>query len=224
MTPLLHRTTSAWQALCALKLRGPWRPGAHNIVVLIVQIAAIWGAAQRGMDYLQSAGHSGANVEALSGIEAAVPLQWLGLSFLLPSGIAFFGLASGWAKPLVIGHLLIGTSYLVLGITYLRQSQVDSLPLAAGGSLLLLISAFLLVTTFRKIPDAIALSTGMAAMVVGGWLAAKGLGFGYRTGNGFLVGAVYHFAFGFGTQVMAHRERVLAREDEDDLAALKASL
>jgi hypothetical protein len=221
MTPLLHRTTNAWQALCALKLRGPWRPGAHNIVVLVVQIAAIWGAAQRGMDYVQSAGR---NVESLSGIEASVPLQWLGLSFLLPAGIAFFGLASGWARPLVIGHLLIGTSYLVLGITYLRQSKVENVPMAVGGSLLLLLSAFLLVTAFRKIPDAIALSTGMAAMVAGGWLAAKGLGFGYRTGNGFLVGAVYHFAFGFGTQVMAHRERVLAREDEDDLAALKASL
>jgi hypothetical protein len=96
-----------------------------------------------------------------------VPLQWLGLSFLIPAGIAFFGLASGWARPLVIGHLLIGTTYLVLGITYLRQSKVDSLPLAAGGSLLLLLSAFLLATTFRKIPDAVALSTGMAAMLVG---------------------------------------------------------
>jgi len=221
MTTLLHRTSNAWQTLCALKLRGPWRPGAHNIVVLVVQIASIWGAAQRGMDYFQSAAHDG---QVLSGIEQSIPLQWLGLSFLIPAGIAFFGLASGWARPLVVGHLLIGTTYLVLGITYLRQSEVADVPLATGGSALLLLAAFLLATSFRKIPDAVALITGMAAMIVGGWLAAKGLGFGYRTGNGFLVGAVNHFAFGFGTQVMAHRERVLRREDEDDLAALKAAL
>lgn len=225
MPIMLRRAASTWQVMCEWKLRGPWRPGAHNIVMLIVQIASIWGAAQRGMDYFQSANKAAsADGLALSGIETSVPLHWLGLAFLLPAGLAFFGLASGWARPLSVGHLLIGTSYLVLGITYLRQTAVDNLPLAGAGSALLLAAAFLLVTRFQGLPDIVALTLGLAAMLVGGWVAAKGLGFGYRTGNGFLVGAVYNFAFGFGTQVLSRRMALLRCEDEADDEALSAAL
>jgi hypothetical protein len=65
----------------------------------------------------------------------------LGLSFLIPAGVAFFGLATGWAKPLSLGHLFIGASYLVLGITFLRDTPVDSWPLAVSGCVLLVLAA-----------------------------------------------------------------------------------
>jgi hypothetical protein len=57
-------------------------------------------------------------------------------------------------------------------------------------------------------------------MAAGGWLASHGLGYGYRTGNGFLGAAALHFAFGFGTQVLARREERLKREEEEDFQAL----
>lgn len=213
-----------WQRLCALHLRGQWRPGGSNPVLLIAQVIVLWTAAQRGMDYLnqppgRTGGEPGASI-VLRGIEADVPLDVLGLAFLIPAGVAFFGLATGWAKPLSLGHLFVGAGYLVLGITFLRDSPVDSWPMAIGGCALLVAAATLLVANFRKLPDIIALPLGVAAMVIGGWLAARGLGYGYRTGNGFLGGAALHFVFGFGTQILARRDARLRREEEEDFQAL----
>jgi hypothetical protein len=149
-----------------------------------------------------------------------IPLRVLGLSFLIPAGAAFFGLATGWAKPLSLGHLFIGASYLVLGITFLRDTPVDSWPLAVDG----LRPAG---TGRTAAGDPLPLPArhrafllGLGAMAVGGWLASHGLGYGYRTGNGFLGAAALHFAFGFGTQVLARREERLKREEEEDFQAL----
>jgi hypothetical protein len=213
----------AWQRLCALRLRGNWRPGDTNPVLLIAQVIILWTAAQRGMDYVnlpENQISEPAGTAALRGIEADVPLTWLGLAFLIPAGIAFFGLATGWAKALSLGHLFVGASYLILGITFLRDSPVDSWWLATLGCLLLVAAAVLLVADFARFPDIIALPLGVVAMVVGGWLASRGLGYGYRTGNGFLGGAALHFVFGFGTQILARRETRLRREEEEDFQAL----
>lgn len=215
--------------MCSWQLRGPWRPGTHNIVLLISQIVVIWTAAQRGMDYVQSSGRLSATqsvdgthiVSTLSGIESDVPLSVLGLSLLIPAGFAFFGLATGWAKPLSLGHLFIGSSYLVLGITFLKDSPIDNYVTAGLGSTLLLASAWLLVTGVRRVPDIISMAIGVLALTIGGWLAAKGLGYGYRTGNGFIGASVLHFIFGFGTQILARRDAILRREEEEDLAALR---
>jgi hypothetical protein len=211
--------------LATTRLRGTWRPGSYNVIMLIAQVVVLWTAAQRGMDYfnLPDAAH-GLNTETaaatLRGIEADIPLRVLGLSFLIPAGVAFFGLATGWAKPLSLGHLFCGASYLVLGVTFLRDSPVVSWPLAIGGCSLLLLAAMLLVTEFKYLPDIAAFILGAGAMALGGWLASHGLGYGYRTGNGFLGGAALHFAFGFGTQVLARREEILKREEEEDFQAL----
>jgi hypothetical protein len=207
--------------LARLRLRGHWRPGAHNVVLLIAQVVILWTAAQRGMDYFNLPAHSTETATtALRGIEQDVPLRVLGLAFLLPAGVGFVGLAMGWAKPLAMGHLFVGASYLILGITFLRDAPVDSWPLAAGGCALLLVAAALLVSDSRVIPDIIALVVGVISMAAGGWLASKGLGYGYRTGNGFLGAAALHFVFGFGTQVLARRDERLKREEEEDFQAL----
>jgi hypothetical protein len=214
---------NAWQRLCALDLRGPWRPGLSNPILLIAQVIVLWTAAQRGMDYVNlppSQVREPAGTLALRGIEADVSLTALGLAFLLPAGVAFFGLATGWAKPLSLGHLFVGAAYLILGITFLRDSPVDSWPLAAAGCALLVAAAVLLVANLRNVPDIIALPFGVLAMIAGGWLASRGLGYGYRTGNGFLGGAALHFTFGFGTQILARRESRLRREEEEDFRAL----
>ena len=214
----------AWNTLCAWNLRGTWKPGSHNIVLLISQVILIWIAAQRGMDYVNtpSAGKlSAGGVPTLHGIEQ-VNLDLLGYSFLLPAGVAFVSLATGWAKPLSLSHLFIGASYLILGITFLRQAPVDDWLTSVCGASLLLIASFLLVGDSKRIPDVLAISVGIIALTVGGWLAADGLGYGYRTGNGFLGTAVLHFVFGFGTQVLARREARLRREEEEDFRELGA--
>jgi len=216
---LLHR-------LLSLHLRGPWRPGTNNPVLLIAQVIILWTAAQRGMDYINlPAGQlrEPAGTAALRGIEADVSLTALGLAFLVPAGVAFFGLATGWSKPLALGHMFVGASYLVLGITFLRDSPIDSWALATLGCLLLVAAAVLLVANLRKLPDIIALPLGVVSMLLGGWLAARGLGYGYRTGNGFLGGAALHFVFGFGTQILARRDARLRREEEEDFQALGLS-
>jgi hypothetical protein len=213
----------AWRRLSSLNLRGPWRPGTSNPVLLIAEVIILWTAAQRGMDYVNlPAGQlrEPAGTAALRGIEADVSLTYLGLAFLIPAGVAFFGLATGWAKPLSLGHLFCGASYLILGITFLRDSPVDSLPLAILGCALLVAAAVLLVANIRRLPDILALPCGVLAMIVGGWLAARGFGYGYRTGNGFLGGAALHFVFGFGTQILARRDARLRREEEEDFQAL----
>lgn len=214
----------AWRAMCSWRLRGNWKPGAHNIVLLIAQVVTIWTAAQRGMDYIRLPSSVPPAHPALSdtlvGIESAVPLDLLGYSFLLPAGVAFFSLATGWAKPLSLAHLFIGASYLVLGITFLRSSPVDDWLTATTGSGLLLLSAAMLVADSRRIPDIAAFVVGVLALMLGGWLASDGLGHGYRTGNGFLGAAVLHFIFGFGTQVLARREARLRREEEEDFREL----
>lgn len=213
----------SWQRLCALHLRGNWRPGDTNPVLLIAQVIILWTAAQRGMDYvnlppngLQEPG----GTAVLRGIEADVSLVALGLAFLIPAGVAFIGLATGWAKALSLGHLFVGASYLALGITFLRDSAVSSWPMAAVGLGLLVVAAVLLVADLPRLPDIIAFPLGGLAMVLGGWLAAQGLGYGYRTGNGFLGAAALNFVFGFGTQILARREARLRREEEEDFQAL----
>jgi hypothetical protein len=217
--------SQAARRLATMRLRGTWRPGAQNVIMLIAQVVILWTAAQRGLDYFNlpdlAHGHlSEGSVNTLRGIEMDIPLRVLGLSFLLPAGAAFFGLTTGWAKPLSLGHLFIGASYLVLGITFLRDTPVDSWPQAVTGCVLLVLAALLLVTHYRFLPDLAAFLLGLGAMAVGGWLASHGMGYGYRTGNGFLGAAALHFAFGFGTQVLARREERLKREEEEDLQAL----
>jgi hypothetical protein len=218
---------TVWQTLCAWRLRGNWRPGGYNVVLLVAQVVLLWTAAQRGMDYLTLPDPvAGRPVEAgvpapLRGIEADIPVEALGLAFLIPAGVAFVGLATGWAKLLSLGHLFVGASYLILGITFLRDSPVDDWLTATLGCSLLLVAAFLLVTDSRQIPDVLAIGLGVTAMIAGGWLAAQGLGYGYRTGNGFLGAAVLHFVMGFGTQIMARREERLRREEEEDFQVLR---
>lgn len=209
--------------LARKRLRGTWRPGSFNVVLLIAQVVILWTAAQRGMDYfnLPDLRHgSEAATAALNGIEADVPLRVLGLAFLIPAGVGFFSLATGWAKPLSLGHLFIGAAYLVLGITFLRDSPVSSWSLAVSGCALLVLAAILLASDHRYIPDIAAFIVGLGCMAVGGWLASHGLGYGYRTGNGFLGAAALHFTFGFGTQVLARRDERLKREEEEDFQAL----
>lgn len=217
----------AWKTMCSWNLRGTWKPGSHNIILLISQVVIIWIAAQRGLDYVQSAttahaAREGSAPAALIGIEADVPLWVLGYSLLLPAGVAFVGLATGWAKPLSLGHLFIGASYLVLGITFLRQAPVDDWLTAGTGATLLLFASFLLVGDSTRVPDALAVSVGIIALVIGGWLTSAGMGNDYRTGNDFLGIAVLHFVFGFGTQVLARREARLRREEEEDFRELGA--
>jgi hypothetical protein len=220
MTSAVH----AVRSLGTRRLRGTWRPGSYNVVLLVAQVIVLWTAAQRGLDYFNLPDLMHAPPEtggaALSGIEADVPLKVLGLSLLIPAGFGFFGLATGWAKLLSLGHLFCGASYLVLGITFLRDTPVDSWPLATSGCSLLLLAAYLLAGEHRRIPDIAAFVLGLGTMAVGGWLASHGLGYGYRTGNGFLGAAALHFAFGFGTQVLARREERLKREEDEDLQAL----
>lgn len=214
---------SAWQRLASLHLRGPWRPGNSNPVLLIAQVILLWTAAQRGLDYVNlppQEVREPAGTAALRGIEADIPLVILGLAFLIPAGFAFFGLATGWAKPLSLGHLFVGAAYLVLGVTFLRDLPISAWWLALTGSVLLVLAAVLLVADIRWLPDIIALPLGVLAMLSGGWLASLGLGYGYRTGNGFLGVAALHFVFGFGTQILARREARLRREEEEDFRAL----
>lgn len=224
---MTHAVARAVRYLAHKRLRGDWRPGSVNVVLLIAQVVILWTAAQRGMDYFNlpsvaAGGHHTAEAlnPTLRGIETDVPLRILGLAFLLPAGVGFFSLATGWAKPLSLGHLFIGASYLVLGITFLRDTPVDSWPLAIGGCALLILAAALLASDHRYIPDIAAFIVGLGCMAVGGWLASHGLGYGYRTGNGFLGAAALHFTFGFGTQVLARRDERLKREEEEDFQAL----
>lgn len=214
-----------WEKLSRIRLRGNWRPGRYNAVLLIAQVIILWTAAQRGMDYLTMPDRlvrgAAEMPMPLRGIEADIPLEVLGLAFLVPAGVGFVSLAMGWAKPLSLGHLFIGASYLVLGITFLRDSPLENGPMAFGGCALLMVAAALMVADSRQVPDLVAVVGGVAAMVVGGWLAAKGLGNGYRTGNGFLGGAALHFVMGFGTQLMARRDERLRREEEEDFLELR---
>lgn len=210
--------------LATKRLRGTWRPGSYNVILLIAQVTILWTAAQRGMDYFNlpdlSHGPAEVSTSVLRGIEADVPLRVLGLGFLLPAGVGFVSLAFGWARPLSLAHLFIGASYLVLGVTFLRDAPIDSWPLAISGCVLLVLAAVLLASDHHYIPDIAAILLGIGCLAVGGWLASHGLGYGYRTGNGFLGAAALHFTFGFGTQVLARREERLKREEEEDFQAL----
>lgn len=218
----------AWTRLRDLNLRGPWRPGSHNVVLLMVQVVVLWTAAQRGMDYFNMPDLALVPREvgnpALRGIEADVPLKVLGLAFLVPAGLGFFGLATGWAKLLSLGHLFVGAAYLILGTTFLRDAPIDSWLLTSGGCALLVAAAVLLVGNFRQLPDLVAYVLGLGAMGLGGWLASRGLGYGYRTGNGFLGASVLHFVLGFGTQILARRAERLKREEEEDFQDALAPL
>jgi hypothetical protein len=220
----MNAAARAVHYLATKRLRGTWRPGSYNVVLLIAQVVILWTAAQRGMDYfnLPDLHHGPAEVSTavLRGIEADVPLRVLGLGFLIPAGVGFVSLAFGWAKPLSLGHLFIGASYLVLGITFLRDAPIDSWPLALSGCALLILAAVLLASDHRYVPDIAAILLGVGCMIAGGWLASHGLGYGYRTGNGFLGAAALHFTFGFGTQVLARREERLKREEEEDIQAV----
>lgn len=184
--------------------RGDWRPRTSHPYLLALQLVALWQAALRGLDYT-------GGIEGGLDAEAADPAYgWL----LYGSAIlALLGLAARRGGPVILGHALLGSWYLGLGVDTLASTS----SLVSGGAPVgLLIGAagtYALLASDRWAYRLV----GVAAMLLGQVILVDGLGGDYRVGTGLVAMGLLHGTIAVGTFVLWQRQR-LRRVVEDDRA------
>lgn len=191
-----------WRRLGYLN-EGMWVPHRTNWLVLAVQLLVTGQAASRGMDFVQPR-PPGSTTAALSVVEAAAPLLLWGWLLLVSAGLVFAGLFGGWVLPIVIGHGGLAALYGAFAYGLLAQTPMDSGPVALVGVALLLFGVHFGVSRWRSWRW-LRFLLAMSLLVTGGWLAADGLGYDFRSGTGLLVAACCHTAFAIGVAYIAYR-------------------
>lgn len=191
-----------WRRLNYLN-EGAWTPGHTNWLVLAVQLLLTVQAASRGLDFVQPR-PPGTITDTLSVVEAAAPLPLWGGGLLLAVTLVFGGLFGGWTTPIIVGHGLLAALYGAFSYGLIDQTPTKSGPEAVAGVVLLLAGVYLGVSRWdcwRWVRFAAA----MLLVIVGGWIAAEGMGYDFRTGTSLLVAALNHTAFAIGVAFIAYR-------------------
>lgn len=202
--------------------QGDWRPGTHNLALLVIQLIALWQASLRGGDYIgdRSPLRPGANGNppALGTVEQAAPLWVWGSLFLVSTALVLIGLAGRWATPVIVGHVTLAGWYTGIGIGVLQTSGVIINAAVLAGTLLSLAGAWVM---FRPSQPSLwlRLAFGVPAMLVGQSLLIGGLGVDYRTGTGLIAAAAMHATLGVGTFVLWQRQQ-LGHQVDDERAAV----
>ncbi len=191
-----------WRRLSYLN-QGAWTPFRTNWLVLAVQLLLTGQAASRGMDFVQPR-PPGSITDTLSVVEAAAPLALWGSGLLAAAGLVFVGLFGGWTTCIIVGHGLLAALYGAFSYGLIDQTPTDSRWKALGGLILLLAGVHLGVSRWdhwRWLRFLLA----MLLLLVGGWIAAEGMGYDFRSGTGLLVAGASHTAFAIGVAFIAYR-------------------
>lgn len=182
---------------------GGWVPWRTNWLVLATETFLVLQGASRGMDYVQPRPPLPPN-PTLSVIEAALPLPLWGSGFLLFAGLVFIGLFGGWVWPIISGHLGLAGLYGAFSYGLLAQTPIRHGWLALIGTALLSAGLWLGImrwTHWRWLR----FTAAVVGLLAGGWAAAWGLGYDFRTGTGLLSAAASHLAFALGVTYIAYR-------------------
>lgn len=183
-----------------------WRPGAHNLALMLVQLILLGVAAARGLDYLQPR-PPGFVEPGLSAIERAMPLSLWGAGLFLAGTLGLIGIAAHRAGPLILAHGMCCAAYGGLGIGILMDRGVD---VDGRGVLGILLIGAGLAVIYRAPLAWVRILVGVPLTVAAQWLLAIDLGPGYRTGTGLAGSALIHFVLAAGTVVLWNRQRAKA--------------
>lgn len=189
---------------------GDWRPGGVSPALLIIQLAVTLQAALRGLDYWHPSGPVPPSLAAVE--DAAPPVVWAGL-FCGSALIVLIGLAGRWPAALILGHLMIGSVYLGVGVPVLAASAVGPAGLLlltlCGGALGTWALVHSRVTCLPTRLTAVLLMTGCAVLL------GQTLGTDYRTGTGLVSGGVVHAALALGVWIGTLRRRLTPIAEEE---------
>lgn len=176
--------------------RGDWTPRATHPFLLAMQLVALWQAGLRGLDY---AGGTSAGLDASAGDPV---YGWLlyGSTILVLAGLAIRR-----GGPVILGHALLGSWYLGLGVDTLTTTSTLVDPGTAAGLLFGGFGAVALLTERARLPVRL---LGVAAMLLGQVLLVAGLGGDYRAGTGLVAGGLLHGTLAVGTFVLWQRQRL----------------
>lgn len=188
-----------------------WRPGAHNLALMLVQLILLGIAAARGLDYLQPR-PDGFSEPGLSAVEQALPLPVWGAGLLLAGTLGLVGIAAHRAGPLILAHLMCWAAYGGLGIGILMDRGID---VDGRGILGILLIGAGLGVIYRAPLAWVRILVGVPLTVSAQWLLAIDLGPGYRTGTGLAGSALIHAVLAVGTVVLWNRQRARAVVDAE---------
>jgi len=185
------------------RVSGDWRPRLTHPTLLTIQLVALWQAGLRGLDY------AGGTVAGLDRAAADPAYGWLLYGSTV---LVLLGLAIHRAGPVILGHALLGSWYLGLGVntltstSHLRFGVLTGLVASAAGVYALLAASR---WPYRLL--------GVAGMLAGQALLVVGLGGDYRAGTGLVAAGILHATLAVGTFILWQRQR-LRRRVEDDRA------
>lgn len=208
---------------------GDWRPAAHSISLLVIQLVNLWQAWLRGRDYLRTGQGEGS---ALQAIETSVPggITTWGWLLLASVALCILGLAGRWVGPVIIGHALLWALYTGLGVSVLGSVGVAVDIDTIAGAFLSVVGAWVM---FRPDPDALArpdnssvwwapwrrvpafttgvrVLIGVPAMLLGQEYLVRGLADEFRSGTGLIAASLVHLTLALGTFVLWNRQRLAA--------------
>jgi hypothetical protein len=186
---------------------GEWRPGAHNVALLVVQLITLYQAGLRGRDYLIPRTTGAIDAQGLGIVEAAAALPVWGWLFYLSTVLAVVGLAGRWAPVVIAGHALLWAWYSGIGYGVLADQGITLTWRLIGGAMLATLGLWVIFR--RNAPGApVRLLIGVPAMLVGQELMSTGLGQDYRSGTGLMGAGAIHATLAVGTWLLAKRERL----------------
>ncbi len=191
-----------WRRLNYLN-EGSWTPFRTNWLVLAVQLLIVGQAASRGLDFVQPR-PPGTITDTLSVVEAAAPLPLWGAGLLLAASMIFGGLFGGWTTPIIVGHVGLAALYGAFSYGLIDQTPITSGWEAVGGLALLLVGVYLGVSRWDRWRW-VRFTAAMLLLIGGGWIAAEGMGYDFRTGTSLLVAAFNHTVFAIGVAFIAYR-------------------
>jgi hypothetical protein len=180
--------------------RGDWTPRTTHPTLLAVQLVALWQAGLRGLDYVGG---------TVAGLDRAAGNPLYGWLLYASTVLVLAGLAAHRGGPVILGHALLGSWYLGLGVDTLRA--VDLNGYLTGGLLLGGVGAWALVDG-TSWPHRFA---GVAGMLLGQWLLVEGLGVDYRAGTGLIAAGLLHGTLAVGTFVLWQRQRLRRVVDDE---------
>lgn len=183
--------------------RGDWSPQRSHPVLLTIQLLTLWQAALRGLDYVGG---------VRSGLDAGAASPAYGWLLYGSTVVVLFGLALRRASPIVLGHALLASWYVGIGVESL--ADLDSLPGALGwtGIGAAALGVWALLAAGLSLPYRI---LGVLSMLGGQYLLVADLGADYRTGTGLVSSGFLQASLAVGTLVLWQRQRLRKVVEEE---------
>lgn len=206
---------------------GDWRPAAHSIALLVIQLVNLWQAWLRGRDYLRT--DTGGPTLAVIETSVRGGVDTWGWFLLGAVGLCIIGLAGRWAAPVIAGHALLWGLYTGLGVGVLRTVGVTLDLDTIAGAVLSIAGAWVMFrpdrdpltlpdnaaawwAPWRRVPaftTPVRLLVGVPSMILGQEYLVRGLNDEFRSGTALIAASLVHLTLALATFVLWNRQRLV---------------